>query len=542
MALRTVFKGERKGKSMPYPVKFGELDNAKNTTVDGKQVWVYFSDSTAITNQGTDTAPEVFYANSVFYWNAAGSNVIAVTNNDIPTKATAGTLMVKLGIDMYKRTGFKPVFVTNNTGGSNFFPDGDTNNTYDYVVQFGDGISDTKNALISLGLTEVRGVFIQKGVNDARAAQDIGAVRYAIFNLVDKINSRLGVPRIHFVNIGRDENGNGRGQRILAVDSAITEVCNHFANCYEVLRMSDYIADPFIYSNSFADVHMTQFGLDFVGAKMCRNMVQMGLLSDTPRPYTYGVNVQPTLGRLPGVIDEEKWAINDFIEYLVSKSEWTANKIDSFYLPLFNDPSNCLQDWVRDKKMTIPGTARVLTNRMGIQTDGTTGGRVMSNYTPSVDKVNYAQNNAMAGVWVFKDDQATGADYYLMGVADATQRISINYNNANSNLRSSINSVSQAIFGVNRQFQRNSLYIATRNSSTNTNIVENYQSSTGAVASIGIPTREVAIGCNDNNGVLGNPGKFRIGPVFFGAASGGPNSYFYKKLRELVIDFIIMRS
>lgn len=541
MALRTTIKGELRGRSLSYPVKFGEFDNSKNTTVDGRQVWLYFGDSLALgTNQGTDTGPEPYYANSVYYWNEGSSAAVAVTTSDIGN-ANAGSMWPKFGIDYYKRTGLRCVFVRNGIGGSNYFPDGDTNDWYDYVGQYAQAVSTTKDCLANLGLTEVRGVIILCGINDARNAQDMSAIKTAIMMLVPKVNRTLGTPQIYFINVGRDENGNGRGQRVLQVDEGIQDACKYFANCWEVIRLSDYITTPFIYSNSFADVHLTQFGYDFIGAKAVKNMLSMGLISNTPRKYTYGTTVSATLSRLQGITEDDKMAVNDFIEYMVSKSEWTA-KFDAFYCPLFNDPSNCIQDWLRDKKLTFPGSGKVLPNRGGLRTDGTTGGRIMSNYTPSVDAVNYAQNNAMAGAWVFVDNQPTGADYFVMGVNDGTQRISINYNNANSNIRSSINSISQAIYGVNRQFQRNSLYVAYRNSSTNTNITENFQSTTGAITSIGVPTREVPIGANDNNGTPASGMAATFGPIFFGAASSAPNGFMYKKIRELIVDMIIQRE
>lgn len=541
MALRTTIKNQLKGGSLPYPVKFGDWDTPKNTTPDGKQVWLYIGDSLAQgTNQGTDTGPEPYYANSVMYWNEGSSAVVSVTTTDVGN-ASAGSLWPKFGIDYYKRTGYKCVFIRSGVGGSNFFPDGDSNNWYDYVGQFASAILNTKNCLANLGLTEVRGVIFLCGINDARDAQDLGAIRYSIFDVIRRTNNRLGHPPIYFFNIGRDENGTGRGQRVLAVDSYITEACSYYSNCNEVIRLSDYITTPFIYSNSFADVHLSQFGYDFIAAKAVKNMVNTGLISNTPRSYTYSSTVTQTLSRLPGLTEEEKMAVNDFIEYLHSKSEWSG-KIDSFYCPLFLQPSNCLQDWRRNVKLTLPGSAIVLKNRGGLRTDGTVGGRIMSGFTPSIDGVNYVQNSAMAGAWVFRDNQATGANYYLMGVNDGTQRLDITYNNTNSRIQSTINSISQATYGVNRQFQRNSLYVAYRNSSTNTNITENYQSTTGVIASIGVPNREVPIGCNDLNGTLGNGGKFDIGPILFGGASSAPNGFVYKKVRELTIDFLIMRD
>lgn len=541
MALRTTIKKQLAGKSLPHPVKFGDWDTPKNTTANGEQVWLYIGDSLAQgTNQGTDTGPEPYYANSVGYWNNSTLAVNYVTTSDVVNSA-AGSLWVKFGIDYYKRTGYKCVFVRNGKGGSTIYPNGDTNNWYDYVVQFGAAITETQNALTTLNLTEVRGVVILCGINDARNAQDLGAIRNAVFNLVDRINNRLKTPPVYFINIGRDENGTGRGQRVLAVDSYITEACNYYSNCNEILRISDYIADPFVYSQSFADVHPQQFGYDFLGAKAVRNMLLAGLISDTPRQYTYSAEALAVFSKLSNLTDEEKRSIADFVDYMTSKSEWTAG-FDFFYLPLFKDPGNSSQCWIRSGKKFTGGA--ILTNRGGVRTDGvatTLAGRIMSNFTPSVDGVNYTQNNASIGAYVLKVTQTTGADHYLFSAGDASFLTHLLYSNTNSDKRFVVNSGSNGTraTGLFKTAQYYSIY---RSASGSDNIVEDYTSSTHTFASSGLPTVELVFGARNNNGTFASGMKVVFGAMFGGKASASPNNYQYKKIRELVVDFLVMRD
>lgn len=543
MALRSKLKQQLAGKSLPHPVKFGDWDNAKNTTPDGKQVWLWISDSTPITNQGTDTAPEVFYANTVYYWNTGSSNIVAVTNTDITTIATAGTMHVKWGIDNYKRTGNKTVWVTANVGGSNFYPDGDSNNWYDYVVQFGQAVTDTKNALAFLGLVNVRGVIIQCGINDARATQDLGAIEYSIMNLVDRINNRLNTPNIHFVNVGRDENGTGRDQRVLAVDSYIKRACDYFSNCYEVLRISDFISDPFVYSNSFSDVHMTQFGMDFCAAKMVRNMVSLGLLVDRPREYTWSTDFLTVMANManPHLISyEEKQAMADYIDYMTSKGNWSAKK-DCFYVPLFKDEGNSRSDWRRLNKPITGG--QWLLNRGGIRTSGdgsTMSGRIHTGFTPSVDGVNYVQNNAAVGCYLLLNKDTTGADRYIFGSQGGGHITHLIWSNTNTDKRfimnSSSNGTSATGFFINAQW-----LMVTRAAAGTDNIIINFSSSPHAFASSGLPTAELVFGARNNAGVFSGGYKGHYGLLTVGAAPTS-NLEEYKKNRELVVDFLAMRE
>lgn len=540
MFKQTLKWSERIGNFGYSKIPFGNFDNPKNTTPDGKQIWLWISDSTPITNQSVDTAPEVFYANTVFYWNELSSLFTAVTSADIAPVATAGTSLVKFGTDYYKNTGYKIGFIAATSGGANFYPDGDTNNWFDYVVQFNNAIIETNQALAFWNLSEVRGVIIQNGINDARATQDLGAIRYSIYNLVDRINTQLQSPQCYFVNIGRDENGTGNGTRVQAVRSYIREVCSYNTNCHEVINLYDYITSPDIYSTSFADVHLTQFGLDFVGAKMVRNMLSLGLIKNEPRQYTYSTEALDVFRRLQGINEEEKRCIADFVDYLTSKSQWTA-LFDSFYFPFFTNKANCIQDWRRDgKQLRLQGRSRVLENRGGIETFAATD-RVDCNFNPSTDGVNYTQNAAMIMAYVLKNNQATGANAFLLSCNAGGFASELNFSNSNNDIRWNVNVGTQGSFGIGN-FKKNSLYIAYRSASNSNSLVQNYQSQPATSTSTSIPNQEFALGCRNVAGVYSLPQAGVYGPIGFGGNPLGPNTYLYKKIRELTIDFMVMRD
>jgi hypothetical protein len=519
--------------SLPFPVKFGKWDTPANTTREGKQVWVYIGDSIAQgTNQGTDTGPPVFYANTVRYWNPGSSDFVSITTNDIGG-ALAGSAWVKFGTDYYKRTGYQIDWVSGGTGGANYFPDGDTNNFYDYVVQWNNVMISVANALAFHGLREVRGVIYLCGINDARASQDQSAINKAIFLLVSKTRKRLNGAQQYFINIGRDENGNGEGQRVQSVRKGIEDVCNYFSDCHIILRLGDLIVDPDIYSDSFADVHPNQFGYDYIGAKAVKNMLDGGLISNTPRKYTYTSNTAGIFKRLHGLTEDEKRAIHDFVEYLVSISSWN---MDSFVLPLFSQAGNCYQDWLRDVNYT---GGLIKKNRGGIETVGTLGSSINTNFTPSVDGVNYTQNLASVGCFLLKNNNPTGADHYLFGCRDATRLLHLRYAQATNDKRWIVNAASQGTIATGL-FKKNTLYAAVRTTSNSQSMIENYQSIPSVVASVGLPTRPIYFGSFNDQGTVNNFYKGVFGAFFIGGVPASTNNSFYKKVRELVVDFLIM--
>jgi hypothetical protein len=536
MALRTVLQGARKYQSLPHSVLFGEFDTPKNTTADGRQVWLYMGDSLAQgTNQGTDTGPPVYYANSIFYWNQGGGTIDPVTTNDVGN-ANAGSIWVKFGIDYYRKTGYRCVFVREGVGGSTVFPIGTTNNWFDYTQQYGQAVSDTQACLTNIGLQEIRGVILLCGINDARNSESLGMIKNAYYMWIEKINRTLKNPFIYFINIGRDENGTGRGQRVTAIDSYIEEVSAYFPNVRRILRLADYIDVPDIYSTSFSDVHLTQFGNDFVGAKCVRNMSQMGLIADKPRKYTYSSTVNAVFARFSNLSEEEKMVMSDFIEYMSAQGDLS---FDAFYLPLFKDSANCMQDWFRDKKMS---GGQVLPNRGGLRTYGTTASGIRSNFIPSTDGVNITQNNAMIGAFLLTNYQTTGADHYLFGVSDGTRVTQLLYSNTNVDKRWVMNGASNGTTGSGL-FKKNSFYAVWRRASGSDNLADNYSTTPHTLTSNGLPTVEVTFAMRNVSGTMSAPYAGLFGCLFLGGAgTSSVNGSIYKKIRELVVDFLVMRD
>ena len=100
-------------------------------------------------------------------------------------------------------TGKKVMISENANGGSEFFPNGDTNNWYTTGTLYGAMKTET-DAMISEVGSAFKGFIIILGVNDARGSEDIGDIETGAVSLITRLNADYSNPNIFICNIGQE--------------------------------------------------------------------------------------------------------------------------------------------------------------------------------------------------------------------------------------------------------------------------------------------------------------------------------------------------
>jgi hypothetical protein len=231
-----------------------------NNVGPGFQPVLFFGDSN-MAGRGEVPGPTPV-PGTVYQWN--GSSIVAVTNNDL-INAVVGSIGPKLGIEWYNRTGFKLVIIPRGSGGSNFYPDGDTNNWFlPGGTLWNPCVTSVNNCLNYLGVTELRFAFRKLGINDARADQvALSNVLLGITDGQTRFRAAFGsrVPLLT-CNVGQEENG--ITSRVLSVRQMIEDEAVNYARTYVAVRDENYLQ---YYKSD--KLHLGQTGLNLQAVELC---------------------------------------------------------------------------------------------------------------------------------------------------------------------------------------------------------------------------------------------------------------------------------
>lgn len=244
----------------PYPDVIGV-----NTTAGGKQAFLVVGDSLAQGSNNSSGPGPTPTAGTVQQWN--GSAVIDIGSADVYNiPAGGGTCMPRMGINYNAATSRIPVFIPQGSSGAEFSPNGDNNNWSSTGTLRGTAQTQVTNCLADLGLTQLKGIIVILGINDARAATTLATVQTDIDSFFTWLTSTYpGVP-IQVAQIGRTESvtGNARihtvRQRIRANAISNTDVHMSF-NVGSWISSGGYGADL---------LHPNQTGMNNMGASFAR--------------------------------------------------------------------------------------------------------------------------------------------------------------------------------------------------------------------------------------------------------------------------------
>ncbi len=183
----------------PYPDIIGV-----NTTAAGLQVFLVLGDSIPNgSNNSTGPGPTPT-PGTVKQWN--GSAVIDIGSSDVyNVPLNGGTFMPQMGISYNAATGRIAVFIPLGSSGAEYSPNGDNNNWSASGTLRANAITQVTNCLAFLGLTQLKGILEDGGINDARAATTLATVLSDVDSFFNWVTTTWpGVP-VQSAQIGRTE-------------------------------------------------------------------------------------------------------------------------------------------------------------------------------------------------------------------------------------------------------------------------------------------------------------------------------------------------
>src|SRR5215204_2425590 len=143
--------------------------SSADTTPDNRQGFLIIGDSLAGDTSSNTVLGPTTASNTCYLWNGSGQTML--TTQDINNAgAIYGTSWKQFALDYYTATGLKPFFVNRAAGGSEFYPNGDTNNWSTTGALYSPSVTDANNALAFLGVPRFRAIFVRLGHNDASSA------------------------------------------------------------------------------------------------------------------------------------------------------------------------------------------------------------------------------------------------------------------------------------------------------------------------------------------------------------------------------------
>lgn len=181
------------------------LDNYGNTTRNG--IFGVVGDSNA--DGRSTTVPTV---GAGILYNFVSGSFSAITTQSVAndTSTPWGSIWQQFAIDYNAATGLPVYLVNGASGGSNFYPDGDTNNWYSSGgTLYAAFTSKMSSALTARGAVKPEGIFVNLGINDARsissAAEGYGNFQTGVTSLFTRLTTDYpGVP-IYVIIPGRAE-------------------------------------------------------------------------------------------------------------------------------------------------------------------------------------------------------------------------------------------------------------------------------------------------------------------------------------------------
>lgn len=507
-------------------------DNEFNTNSSDQQVWGIFGDSKA---RGTspnvnETGPEPFIDNIVYQY-VSGSGTSAINTGDV-NDAEYGSPWMKWGIEYYRETSYKAVFVPRGIGGSNFANPGDDfawdNSTNRYTL----AKNAVNNACTDIGVDYPRGIIWILGANDERDGVALSTIESAIDQVFATCIADFPNTPIYIVNLGRTDNG--ITARVLSIRQYLENVCADYPNQVFMMFREANILD--FYDTD--GLHFTQFGNDYLGAKSIQDLKARGLIRNRPFIRTYGSTANAVFANYTGseaLTTTEKNYMNDVIEYLNTTGDWAY--IDSWGGLLLDSEAKSLRDMKRSTKTAINNNA-VWRFKGGFETFGNTGTYINTNFNPSADGVQYTQNAAFGSVFLLENKNAASTLACLMCAVGSTSSWLFTIAQGSTNgIIFRINSGSGGVLGSGVP-KNNALYFLRRVSSTSLILDEDGLGANATNTSTGVPNVNIYIGVRNNNGSIDLPYAGRFGSWAFGSNSVD-TWRFLRKRRELDIDLIL---
>lgn len=512
-------------------------DNSLNTNASDQQIWGIFGDSKArgTSPNANETGPEPFI-NNIIYQYISGTGTSAINTGDV-VNASSGSPWMKWGIEYYRETSYKVVFVPRGVGGSNYSDPGDHSSWDATGTLYTNAKNAVNNGCADIGTTIPRGILWICGANDERDGVALTTIQSSINQVFATMVADFPNTPIYIVNLGRTDNG--VSARVLSIRQYLEDVCTTYPNQVFMMFREANILDMYDMSSSPAGLHFTQYGNDYLGAKSVQDLKARGLIRNRPIVRTYGSTASAVFSSVytgsNALNTTEKNYMNDMIEYLNTTGDWAF--IDSWGGLLLDSEAKSLKDMKRSTKDAVNHGA-TWRFKGGFETYGSTSTYIDTNFQPSTDGVNYTLNAGFGSVYLLENKNAASVLACLMCAEGSTStwRFTI-AQGASNGIVSTINSSTSGTLGSG-QPKANALYFLRRISSTQFILDEDGVGGTVTSTSTALPNVKISIGARNQNGTINLPYAGRFGSWAFG--SNSINTFrFLRKRRELDIDLLL---
>lgn len=342
-----------------------------------------------------DTIP-VVAPNTLYNWNV--TSFVEITTQSVAIDDnTKGSIWQQFATDYKAATGRKVLLVTGGSGGSEFYPNVDTNNWYTSGVLYAAWKTRMTNALNGRKAT---GIFIVLGVNDVRASHSIANITTGVNSLVSRLQTDFpGVP-VLFVQVGRTET-EINSQLLYQTRQLLKETCEANAD----FHMCGNAATFAVMSGGYNvdNLHYSQATNNSLGSMLAR-WFQNSAYSKWARSIISSYSIEISSAR--------KTLINNFIASMGAD----FHDLNTFNLWKNESLFDVNSDWTF-LGLTGAGGATVNVNS-NVSTNGTTERIVIAYFNNYFVKGGAASNNYRFGVKLNTVGTAAGTAAIMFGTVN----------------------------------------------------------------------------------------------------------------------------
>lgn len=457
-----------------YYYGFGGGNSSPDTTADGKRVALIVSDSITVTSDGTAPTPN---ANVLYEWD--GSAVVNVTD-DLATRFS-GTFAPQFANDYNANTGYKTVFVNAAKPGSEYSPNGNTDNWSTSGTLYDAAIADCDACLDALNLSLPFVIFVSLGINDARGAVSLTTIKSDMDSLYSRLTAKYpGVP-ILIMQIGSSESSIPVDSRIgdlrkhtkqLVLDNADLHFCAPLTS----MRAAGYYDTDFL--------HLKQTGQNEIG-KMFARWFANSSYSKWARSI------------IASHFDDLSTARKNLIETFVSTEVY--QNADMFFNFKTTTKNNAFLDWCFLSLPLDVGTVTFTAND-SITTTATGSKYLRCGFIPSVMAMNTAQNDFLHGIKVKANRTTSGTVGSIFTCTNTAQMMLEQTTTPGLLYRANDGTLNQ--YTGHTAWQNDSFYATGRNSGTKYLRQNNTQLASASVASTGQCSGDAAVGGRNAAGTV----------------------------------------
>lgn len=179
---------------------FHALLSASNatTTPSGQQVFLFLGDSNA---DGRGSSIPTVAAATLYRWN--GSSVDEITTQTVANDGSYGSIWQYFATEYKSVHGKKTVGVFQGYSGTRFADTGDHNDFSTTGTRYATAVSEANDALAFLGLTKLKAVVVNLGLNDISGAATTGTIQTAIASFISRITADFPDTPILFIQPGQ---------------------------------------------------------------------------------------------------------------------------------------------------------------------------------------------------------------------------------------------------------------------------------------------------------------------------------------------------